>query len=530
MTIRRSALFLVLLLGAGLMTVAPAQGATLSGACNGTASGDFNADFFDDLAVGVPNEDAGSVNNAGGVDVHYGSDIGLSEDEVDAQFWGQGTSGVPGVDEAGDQFGACVAAGDFNGDSFDDLAISSPGEALRSSRGNFANTGAVTILRGSDNGLVAAGAQLFHQDVAKVAGKNEKDDEWGSALAAGDFDGDESDDLAVGAPFEDIEPRGNAGAVTVLYGRSTGLSGSGSQGLYQNVRGVAGSSEGGDQFGRSLATGDIDGSGRDDLVIGIPGEDVGRALGTGAIHTFLGTNNGLTVSRDRIWHQDAAGVIGSSEGDDQFGYAVTVGDYSGDGFEDVAVGVPSEDVVDPDVDEGVVQIFYGTETGPTAAADQMFDASDFGGATEDLARFGNALNSGDVDEDGTDDLYVGAPLEDAGAVVETDAGAVYYAHGVDGAGIDETTALSFSQDDTGDLAEEDDFFGTAIIAGNYDGATGADLAAGAPGQDDADDDIGAVGVIYSDGAVLDDTTGQHITQADGADDEEDGDAFGSALG
>jgi hypothetical protein len=531
MKMRRSAVLLVLFVSAGLLSVTPAQAApTLSGACNGTASGDFNGDFWDDLAVGVPGEDIGAANDGGAVDVQYGSDTGLSDTEEDPQFFTQDTAGIGGGAEDDDQFGGCVAAGDFNGDGFDDLAIGAPGEGVTTTKA-VAATGAITILLGSENnGLTATGSQLWHQDSAKVPGVNEKDDEWGSALAAGDFDGDERDDLVVGSALEDVQTRLNAGAATILYGANAGLTGVGSQIFYQDVKNVAGVSEGGDFFGRSLATGDIDGNGNDDLVVGVPGEDVGRALVAGAIQTFLGTPAGITVARNRIWHQDSPGVIGTVEDDDRFGAAVTVGDFDGDGFEDVAVGVPSEDLNDPDIDEGVVQAFYGTETGPTAAADQMFSADSLGFASQDGALFGSSLTTGDVDDDSAADLLIGAPLEDETVLVEDDAGAVYYVPGNDPGGLDDAAAQQFFAEDLGDTSVGDDFLGYAITNGDYDGTLGADFAVGSPGQDESEDEAGAVDVIFSDGAVPDTGNTQHLTQADGEDDEEDGDAFGSALG
>ena len=83
---------------------------------------DFNGDGFDDLAVGVPGEDIGTINSAGAVNVIYGSSGGLSCGGN--QFWHQDSSGILDTAEASDQFGDALAAGDFNGDGFDDdLAV-----------------------------------------------------------------------------------------------------------------------------------------------------------------------------------------------------------------------------------------------------------------------------------------------------------------------------------------------------------------------------------------------------------------------
>src|SRR5688572_18794022 len=88
------------------------------------ASGDFNGDLLDDLAVGVPFENVGGIDGAGAVNVLYGSPTGLQATGTggpDDQFWNQDSTGVIGAAEAFDSFGNSLASGDFNGDLRDDL-------------------------------------------------------------------------------------------------------------------------------------------------------------------------------------------------------------------------------------------------------------------------------------------------------------------------------------------------------------------------------------------------------------------------
>src|SRR5262245_5735108 len=104
------------------------------------ASGDFNLDGFVDLAVGVPNEDIGSVADAGAVNVIYGGFSGLSS--ANNQFLSQDSTGVDDDPETFDLFGYALAAGDFNGDGFDDLAVGVIGEDIAVFQGTVENAGA----------------------------------------------------------------------------------------------------------------------------------------------------------------------------------------------------------------------------------------------------------------------------------------------------------------------------------------------------------------------------------------------------
>jgi hypothetical protein len=104
-------------------------------------AGDFNGDGYDDLAIGVPNEDyPNTVPDSGGVNVLYGTPSGLDSDG--SQFWSQDSPGILGSAEAFDYFGYSLTAGDFNGDGHDDLAIGVPEESI----GSIPDAGGVNVL------------------------------------------------------------------------------------------------------------------------------------------------------------------------------------------------------------------------------------------------------------------------------------------------------------------------------------------------------------------------------------------------
>jgi len=222
----------------------------------------------------------------------------------------------------------------------------------------------------------------------------EDHDRFGDALTVGDFDGDGYADLAVGVPYENVgsPEKTDAGVVHVLYGSSTGIVGADSDYWHQDVSGIQNTAEANDRFGFALTAGDFDGDGHDDLAVGVPYEHWGAEEDTGIVQVLYGSGSGLTDVGDQLWYQDVTDVLGTVEANDRFGYALAAGDLNGNGYTDLAIGVPYEDIGTV-VEAGAVNVLYGSALGLTVASNQLWQQGSGGlqGTAETGDRFGFAL-------------------------------------------------------------------------------------------------------------------------------------------
>ena len=185
------------------------------------ATGDFNGDGVDEVAIG----DSNSASNPGGGGTVYIYRRSAADDWTVQTLIRQGVLGYNGVDEAGDKFGFALASGDFDDDGFDDLAIGVPGKDVAGSPG-VASAGAVQVVYGSASGLSGTRDRVFTASNDGLDFTPDNADQYGYALAAGDIDADGDDDLAVGVVKRSCPNTGErAGGVVILKGStSLGLS------------------------------------------------------------------------------------------------------------------------------------------------------------------------------------------------------------------------------------------------------------------------------------------------------------------
>jgi hypothetical protein len=370
------------------------------------AAGDFNGRGPSELVIGAPmwNEGRGRAEIVQFLRTATGSIVParLSFDE--------GTTGI-NFAEAGDRFGSALAAGDFDGDGFADLAIGVPYEDYLTEMLDY---GEVAVLYGSAHGLNADRTERLRSRSVKAY------DRFGYSLAAGDFNGDGRDELAVGAPWDEYIHApldADEGVVHIFAGGSTGLNGWGTvtAPLEVNARGA--------RFGYTLGVGDFDRDGIEDLAIAAPfaPEPYGQRQAFVVVrYGFIG--GGFTNPLSRIFIQRATVTPSDTA---LFGFALTTGDFNNDGCDDLAVGVPRHDIGSV-LSAGLVNIYYGRPWRGFETVQVLHqNGYHVRGISETGDRFGWSLTAGDFNGDGLTDLAVGVPGEDL-AVVDAGAVAVFW--------------------------------------------------------------------------------------------------------
>jgi len=241
------------------------------------------------------------------------------------------------------------------------------------------------------------------------------------------------------------------------------------------------------------------------------------------------TITSINVDSEQLVSATSGNFDGTLLDGDRFGSAIAAfGDLEADGVVDLAVGAPGDD--DGGSDRGAVWILFMNSDG-TADLEQKISASDgdFNGTLQDGDAFGRAITGiGDLNGDAILDIAVGAPGDDDGG---SDRGAVWILFLKQDGTVQNEAKISTNDGNFGGALDDGDRFGAALaILGDLDGDGIADLAVGAPGDDDDSVDAGAVWILFmnSNGTVR---TEQKISFDSGGLDANllSGDAFGSAI-
>ncbi|MEV3966782.1 FG-GAP repeat protein [Streptomyces sp. NPDC050698] len=425
---RKRTLLLAAALTTGLLSATPATAAP-----SGLA-GDFNGDGYRDVATGAACTTVGSASCAGAVVVLYGSASGVSATRKAVIT--QNSTGVPGTAESGDLFGASLATGDLDRDGYSDLVVGATGESV----GDRDSVGSGTVLWGSKSGLAGGKGLPQPSTLAEYGG-------FSQGIATGDFDGDGDLDVTLtgqshtrlyqgpftktGGPLTHSRVGELGTTYEVIAGDLTGdgaaervypftVDGdSGGEILYFRWNGTTHKmAELPNADGTQGAIGDINGDGYGDLVLGDSGDPYelkpGGHLG-GQITVWYGGPNGPDPAQQPgVVHQDTEGVPGAGEPDDGFGTSVSTGDINGDGYADVAVAAPGEDLGSAK-NAGSVTVLFGSASGLKTSGVKSYtqDTAGVPGSAESWDQFGSAVDLTDVTKDGKADLSVGVDGENS---------------------------------------------------------------------------------------------------------------------
>jgi hypothetical protein len=261
--------------------------------------------------------------------------------------------------------------------------------------------------------------QVFLDNISHVKMFNEE--EWatmGKALAVGDFNNDSYDDIVIPAPSLLTGPSGDKfGELYMVFGKPQYMFQSELNFSYsEDIKILGPSTEEYTLDEVTLATGDINNDGIEDLVIGTQAANFEK----GEVYAIFGRDDfgkklfdlASTVDYD-------VKIIGPQESG-RTGASVAVGDVNGDGFGDIIVGSPFATYIPDGIlreNCGLIHVVYGNTSMPKSVhlgVKDHYDVMIVGESLED--QMGKSLASGDMNNDGIDDIAIGSPFKDSGMI------------------------------------------------------------------------------------------------------------------
>ena len=412
-------------------------------------AGDVNGDGYDDVIVGAPDFDNG-LGGEGAVFVFYGSTSGLSA----KPDWKVESN------QANAAFGTSVAtAGDVDNDGYDDVIVGTPGYS-----NGETNEGAALVYYGSAMGPITTPNWRVES--------NQIDANLGWSVAtAGDVNGDNYDEVIVGAPNYDTVER-NEGAAFVYYGSAVRLKTTDYWSVKFNQKDAT--------FGWSVGTaGDVNKDDYADVIVGAPKFDTTENIdnNSGMAFVYLGGSPKLTTTS--IWSAN------SIQAGANLGWSVaTAGDVNGDGCDDIIVGAPGYS--SGQVNEGAAFVYFGFDKKGLSATANWTVESD----QENAGLGWSVATAGDVNADGFAEVIVGAPWHRNG---QTDQGAAFVYHG-------SASGLSSTFNWSSESNQEYSYFGYSVAtAGDVNKDGYSDVLIGAPWYDTEENNESGAAFLYHGG-------------------------------
>ena len=377
------------------------------GATYVSSLGDVNGDGVDDLIIGASLADANGEKDAGESYVVFGSENWLTETLELSDLDGTNGFQINGISSR-DRSGSSVSpAGDVNGDGINDIiigALNAPDYVVFGSENWSSQVLELSDLNGT-NGLQINGID-----------RNDNSRTGTFVSSAGDVNGDGIDDLVLGANRAPGSSNflANSGKSYVVFGSENWSS----QTLeVSNLNGTNGFQINGRGFsGTSVSSGDVNGDGIDDIIIGAPGADPNPSPNAGEVYVIFGSPDWSSPTLELSDLNGTNGFqINGIDRDDNIGAPVSSGDVNGDGVDDVIIGQQNDGVGFREPGEGYVVFGSRDWSAQTVELSDLDGKNGFqinGIDGEPGYNTFHISSAGDVNDDGFGDIVIGAHLAD----------------------------------------------------------------------------------------------------------------------